>query len=123
MQSPSDTLYLNCGFNPGCAYVSWQDVYAVALSPDSNTAADAASSGRVLGAEAVLFGEFADATDVQPQVWPRAAAVAERLWSDPASASPSADTTSRLHTHRCRMVTRGVDAAPIGPGFCPGTVL
>ncbi len=36
----------------------------------------------MLGGEAVLFGEYADATNVDPQVWPRTAAVMERLWSN-----------------------------------------
>ena len=57
------------------------------------------------------------------QVWPRAAAVAERLWSDYASTQSTTAATNRLAYHRCRMVARGINASPIGPGFCPNNVV
>ncbi|XP_009631516.1 beta-hexosaminidase 1 [Nicotiana tomentosiformis] len=85
----------------------------------------------VLGGEACMWGETADASDVQQTIWPRAAAVAERLWSDK-EATSSTNTTSaalqRLEYFRCLLTRRGVPAAPvtnfyarrppIGPGSC-----
>lgn len=85
----------------------------------------------VLGGEACMWGETADASDVQQTIWPRAAAVAERLWSDK-EATSSTNTTSaalqRLEYFRCLLTRRGVPAAPVtnfyarrpplGPGSC-----
>ncbi|KAI5630973.1 glycosyl hydrolase family 20, catalytic domain-containing protein [Phthorimaea operculella] len=52
------------------------------------------------------------------RVWPRACAVAERLWSGP-PVDTSEQTMRRIEEHTCRMKRRGVPAAPpSGPGFC-----
>lgn len=104
---------------------TWIDMYAI--EPLSNCSAATTGScfnitnpaevQRVLGGEAAMWGEQVDQTNFESRVWPRTAAVAERLWSaasvqDPTSALP------RLLAQRCRMVRRGVNAAPLQPGFC-----
>ncbi|XP_063819929.1 beta-hexosaminidase subunit beta isoform X1 [Pseudophryne corroboree] len=71
----------------------------------------------VIGGEACLWGEFVDATNLTPRLWPRACAVAERLWSDKDVTSVG-DAYSRLIKHRCRMVRRGIAAEPLYVGHC-----
>ncbi|KAI1905255.1 hypothetical protein AGOR_G00014230 [Albula goreensis] len=72
---------------------------------------------RVVGGEACLWGEYVDATNLSPRLWPRASAVAERLWSDK-SVTNIDDAYSRLVQHRCRMVQRGIPAEPLFVGYC-----
>lgn len=71
----------------------------------------------VLGGEACLWGEYVDATNLTPRLWPRASAVGERLWSDK-NVTDLSDAYDRLAKHRCRMLRRGISAQPLFVGFC-----
>jgi len=68
---------------------------------------------RVLGGHGEMWGETVDASDLQQTVWPRQAAIAERLWS-PRAANDAAAARGRLARFRCLLNERGVAAAPIG---------
>ncbi|XP_029024428.1 beta-hexosaminidase subunit beta isoform X2 [Betta splendens] len=93
----------------------WQKYYKVEpLSFDGTEA----QKKLVIGGEACLWGEYVDATNLSPRLWPRASAAAERLWSA-ADVRDIGDAYNRLHLHRCRMVERGVPAQPLFYSFCP----
>uniref|UniRef100_A0A7N8WQF8 Beta-hexosaminidase n=1 Tax=Mastacembelus armatus TaxID=205130 RepID=A0A7N8WQF8_9TELE len=72
----------------------------------------------VIGGEACLWGEYVDATNLTPRLWPRASAVAERLWSA-MNVTDTTDAFNRLSVHRCRMVERGIPAQPLFSSYCP----
>ena len=64
-------------------------------------------------------GEYVDGTNLEARLWPRASAVAERLWSDPNATNSAEAAWPRLQEHRCRMISRGYRAQPLnGPDFC-----
>ncbi|XP_026504923.1 beta-hexosaminidase subunit beta [Terrapene carolina triunguis] len=71
----------------------------------------------VIGGEACLWGEFVDATNLTPRLWPRASAVGERLWSSK-NVTNIRDAYNRLVKHRCRMLRRGIAAEPLFVGYC-----
>ncbi|XP_064478688.1 beta-hexosaminidase subunit beta-like isoform X2 [Ornithodoros turicata] len=71
----------------------------------------------VVGGEATVWGEYIDGNNLIPTLWPRACAVAERLWSS-VSFNNTDDASFRLDQQRCRMVRRGISAQPILNGFC-----
>merc|ERR1712137_1124776 len=71
-----------------------------------------------LGGEALMWGDQVDGTNIDSRVWPRASAVAERLWT-PAIVKDVYAALSRLVDFRCRMARRGIGAGPVNPDFCP----
>lgn len=81
-----DALYFDCGFgawvtdgNNWCSpYIGWQKVYE---NKPIKIAGD--KINQVLGSEAALWSEQVDSTSVDSRLWPRAAALAEVLWSNP----------------------------------------
>ncbi|EFN52781.1 hypothetical protein CHLNCDRAFT_58755 [Chlorella variabilis] len=105
--------YLNLGSYAG---QEWQRYYAVDPTDFQGTTEQ---KDRVLGGTACAWGEFIDAVNSVNRVWPRAAAVSERLWS-PADATNVDEAAARLADLRCRMLSRGIAAQSTGPGFCPG---
>ncbi|KAL6522469.1 Beta-hexosaminidase 1 [Orobanche minor] len=106
--------------------IPWDQVYYADPLKDIT---DALEQKLVLGGEVCMWGETADASNVQQTIWPRAAAAAERLWSNKDSASSgSTSVLLRLEYFRCLLTRRGVPAAPVtnfyarrsptGPGSC-----
>ncbi|VDP89721.1 unnamed protein product [Echinostoma caproni] len=75
----------------------------------------------ILGGEATMWAEFVDETNLISRSWPRGAAVAERLWSQPNLNAE--EFKGRLNNLRCEMLRAGIPAEPVvGPGSCPPIV-
>ena len=56
-------------------------LYAVDPLERDSAALTPEEKSRILGGEAAMWAEFVDAENVDSRIWPRTAAVAERLWS------------------------------------------
>lgn len=147
--SSSDFLYLDCGYggwvgndprynvmeNPNatdgspnfnwggfggswCApYKTWQRIYdfdfTLDLSEDQKKL--------VQGAITPLFSEQVDSVIISQKMWPRAAALAELVWSGNRDANGNKRTTEltqRILNFRELLVASGVEAAPLMPKYC-----
>uniref|UniRef100_A0A4W2G797 Beta-hexosaminidase n=1 Tax=Bos indicus x Bos taurus TaxID=30522 RepID=A0A4W2G797_BOBOX len=78
----------------------WRQYYSV---KPLNFAGTPEQKQLVIGGEACIWGEYVDATNLTPRLWPRASAVGERLWSHQ-EVTDLDDAYRRLTRHRCRMV-------------------
>jgi len=104
--------------------VTWQDMYAAEPCDGLNATA---CSNYLIGGGGEMWGESADTSDVQQTIWPRAAAIAERLWS-PRETTNTTLAEPRMAWFRCLLNSRGIPAAPHnnanarssppGPGGC-----
>ena len=88
--------------------VTWKTMYAqepcTGIDPD-------VCAKLVLGGGGEMWGETVDASDLMNTVWPRAAAIAERLWS-PQNITDIDAAAPRYSAFRCLLVKRGFGAAP-----------
>lgn len=115
-----DALYLDCGFgawvtdgNNWCSpYIGWQKVYDNRMETIGGDYID-----QIYGGEAALWTEQVDDWDLDAKLWPRASALAERLWSNPKTTWREAE--SRMLVHRRRLVEVGhLSAEKLQPEWC-----
>jgi hexosaminidase len=110
----------NYGGNGGswCApYKTWQRIYDY----DFTTNLTAAAAKHVIGATAPLWSEQVDDTVISGKMWPRAAALAELVWSGNKGADGKkrvTDMTQRIFNFREYLVANGVGATPLVPKYC-----
>eukprot|EP00930_Biecheleria_cincta_P032184 TRINITY_DN22339_c0_g1_i1.p1 TRINITY_DN22339_c0_g1~~TRINITY_DN22339_c0_g1_i1.p1 ORF type:complete len:532 (+),score=87.01 TRINITY_DN22339_c0_g1_i1:94-1689(+) len=102
---------------------TWEDMYSV--EPYQGLAP---APGRVIGGGGEMWGETVDPSDIESTVWPRLAAIAERLWSPAQAIAAGPDAARpRLQAFRCLLLHRDVRSGlvggngrvpPPGPGGC-----
>ncbi|XP_047476575.1 chitooligosaccharidolytic beta-N-acetylglucosaminidase-like [Penaeus chinensis] len=119
-----DHWYLDCGFgawvgegNNWCSpYKGWQKVYDNSPHAIATNLTGSLQADLILGGEAALWSEQVDEMTLDSRLWPRGAALAERLWTNPSHNWQPAET--RLIHQRQRLVARGIKADRIQPQWC-----
>ncbi|KAJ1948832.1 Glucosamine-6-phosphate isomerase (Glucosamine-6-phosphate deaminase) (GNPDA) (GlcN6P deaminase) [Linderina pennispora] len=128
--SPWNKYYLDCGHGSWLSdfggtswcdpYKGWQTIYT--YDPLANIT-DPIKQKLVLGGEVALFSSQSDETTIDRNLWPRASAFAEVMWTgniDPATniTRDIKKVMPRLTDQRFRMVARGIMAEPLQPLWC-----
>mmetsp|Transcript_33045 Transcript_33045/g.84405 ORF Transcript_33045/g.84405 Transcript_33045/m.84405 type:complete len:556 (-) Transcript_33045:232-1899(-) len=75
---------------------------------------------RVLGGHGEMWGETVDGSDLEQTVWPKLAAVAEKLWSPRQETQDWQAAEPRITSFRCLLLDRGVKAAPVDNAVARG---
>lgn len=125
--STYDTLYLDCGYgnwlvkgNNWCSpYKDWKLLYEndpvkILKSFAVNVTEEVRKT--ILGQESAMWSEQVDENSAPGKIWPRTAALAERLWTNPDHGWKGAEY--RFIYHRERLVERGVQADALQPLWC-----
>jgi len=114
--------YLDCGFGDWLTggdrswcdpQKGWKTMYENEPIPDG----EGFDPNLVLGGESCIWGESNDDISIDFKVWPRTAAVGERLWSA-RNVSSATEAFPRIDAHRARLVQRGINAAILRPKWC-----
>ena len=71
---------LSSGYYLDLMQPAWQH-YAVDPFADGAASLSDAEKQKILGGEACMWGEYVSPENIDSRIWPRAAAIAERLWS------------------------------------------
>eukprot|EP00299_Pterocystis_sp_00344_P004916 c16213_g1_i1.p1 GENE.c16213_g1_i1~~c16213_g1_i1.p1 ORF type:complete len:228 (+),score=57.56 c16213_g1_i1:310-993(+) len=125
-------MYLDCGsgnYVTGAKswcdpYKSWEDIFN--NDPIEYANLSDIEAKQVIGGEVPLWTEQADSMVIQPKLWPRASAAAERFWSPQPIWNNAGKVRQddmffaykRMLIHRDRLVQRGIRASPIQPAWC-----
>ena len=120
MSNPSGDVTFNYGGNGGswCApYKTWQRIYDYDFTANLTET----QKRHVLGAEAPLWSEQVDDVTISSGLWPRAAALAELVWSgnrDKNGQKRTTELTQRLLNFREYLVANGVMATALVSKYC-----
>ncbi|KAK6632817.1 hypothetical protein RUM43_013588 [Polyplax serrata] len=104
--STKDKWYLDHGFWGRTAYHDWKVMYNYKLYQHEN----------VLGGEVAMWTEKVDHHSLDVKVWPRTAATAERLWSNPKLGANEAE--GRFEHFRESLTKIGINADANSPYYC-----
>jgi hexosaminidase len=128
--SNSDYTYLDCGgsgwVKPGgywCdKYLEWYKIHGYINSMQTILNMSESDMSHVKGSELCMWGEETDGSNIMTKVWPRAAALAESLWSGPSQTEQGGnawfEADARMQMHRRRLQTRGIDGEAMQPLWC-----
>ncbi|KAG0253279.1 hypothetical protein BG011_006440 [Mortierella polycephala] len=114
---PTSFNFLGFGGSWCAPYKTWQRIYGY----DFTKGLTKKEAKHVIGAESPLWAEQVDEHVLDYKVWPRAAALAENLWSGNRNAKGFkriTELTTRIYDFRERLLVREITAAPLTSKYC-----
>jgi len=96
---------------------TWDGFY---MNDPQNFTGTAHQLGLMKGGHVSVWDDAAnsDASNMVEVTFPPASSVAEVLWSPQSMTTAVGPNAGRMHSHRCRMVSRGIATAPMEINYC-----
>mmetsp|Transcript_20344 Transcript_20344/g.52770 ORF Transcript_20344/g.52770 Transcript_20344/m.52770 type:complete len:652 (-) Transcript_20344:140-2095(-) len=117
----SEHYYLDCGRGNMFGGRSWCDPYKTAVdtyTADPLAGVTAGNVSRVLGGEALLWGELVSPSALHPLTWPRAAGFGGRLWNNERVETNGTEVLLALQAHADRLSARGIPSDRVTTRSC-----
>eukprot|EP01132_Coremiostelium_polycephalum_P002929 gene2929-3650_t len=113
----SSNWYLDRQLPTGTARYFWMETWLdFYLTEPTKGLTDEEAPG-VLGGEAPMWSEQVNQINWDVRVWPRACAIAERLWSDKSINNPDI-ALPRIGKYSCDLSRRGIASGPMAQDYC-----
>ena len=115
--SPGDYYYTDCGSGNKYGSTTWCEPYKTFWTIYQFEPSKYLNDGSVLGSEVVAFSENADDLNIHGRLWPRSAAMPDKLWS-PLVATDLKAISARQTAFGNYLAQRGIPRSPITEGWC-----
>lgn len=115
--APGDYYYMDCGFGNKYGGNAWCDPFKTWWKIYSFEPSDYINDSSVLGSEIAVWSELNGDQNINVKLWPRGAAMADKLWSDNEPIDLVA-ITLRQNTFATFLNNRGIQTSPITGRWC-----
>lgn len=115
--APGDVYYLDCGFGNKFGNDGWCDPFKTWLHIYRFEPSDYMNDGSILGSEVAVWSEIMDDSNVHVKVWPRGAAMSDKMWGQKTPLDLAA-VVKRLNAFGEYLNDRGIPTSPITGRWC-----
>ncbi|CDW77979.1 glycosyl hydrolase family catalytic domain containing protein [Stylonychia lemnae] len=114
---PGDHYYLDCGRANKYGGTTWCEPFKSWWSIYQFEPEDYLTKDRVYGGEVAAWSEKFNDLNIHSAIWPRALALADKLWGQKVPTDLQRLTT-RLHLFEKQLESQGIPFTPITDGYC-----
>lgn len=115
--APGDYYYMDCGFGNKYGGKAWCDPFKTWWQIYSFEPSDYLNDGSILGSEIAIWSELNTDPNLHVKLWPRGAAMADKLWSDNVP-TDLVKITQRQNAFAHYLNDRGIPTSPATGRWC-----
>lgn len=109
---------MDCGMGNKYGENSWCDPFKTFWTIYSFEPSTYIKDGSVLGGEIAAWSELNTPLNIHPKLWPRGAALADKLWGEIVPNFKISDLVKRLNAFAVELSKQDIKTTPITSQFC-----